>query len=273
MSKAVIDAILGLIGREHVSEPFVRFRAALAKAQHVALARLEAAEGEGWPLQADVIPDDTSPLPPLLEALAVSLAEAGDKSEDVARLIEAAKTDDSLLARLARAAAFGPDQDALSAWSEDLGVSVDGLLFFGRAMAAPYVHAARRARGPLPGLAAGVPGCPACGTEAGLATLRGEAGERHLHCSLCGARWRYDRARCAACGDGAQLVKLDLGKGSSSWIDACDACKRYIKTVDTRHGDVPDDIGALVAATETLFLDLIAEEHGYERRLPFASLI
>jgi formate dehydrogenase maturation protein FdhE len=72
---------------------------------------------------------------------------------------------------------------------------------------------------------------------------------------------------CAACGtrDQSRLVTLSLHQGDVFWVEACDACGRYLKTVDQRRL-VADQAWVLRAAdAASLHLDLLADDAGYER--------
>jgi FdhE protein len=49
-------------------------------------------------------------------------------------------------------------------------------------------------------------------------------------------------------------------------VDVCDACKKYLKTVDTRKIEHP--VYALVEQISTLHLDMLAQEQGLESGSP-----
>ncbi len=49
------------------------------------------------------------------------------------------------------------------------------------------------------------------------------------------------------------------------WIEVCEKCKRYIKTVDEGKLSENEDVLPLVEDTATLYLDLIAQREGYAR--------
>ena len=109
--------------------------------------------------------------------------------------------------------------------------------------------------------------CPVCGMPPAL-SLIDAGGERHLLCGFCWEEWRVDRAGCPLC--------RSAEKGAHSYfyseaepeyrVEACDTCKRYVKTVDSRCLDRP--FIAPLEAVATLHLDLKAAEKGYTGTLP-----
>jgi FdhE protein len=108
--------------------------------------------------------------------------------------------------------------------------------------------------------------CPRCATLPVAAVLReaGQGAKRFLLCALCLHEWECLRIVCPACGEREfdRLPAYTADQFAHVRIDACDACHRYIKTIDlTRDGlAVPcvDDIA-------TVSLDLWARERGYTR--------
>jgi FdhE protein len=108
------------------------------------------------------------------------------------------------------------------------------------------------------------PVCPLCGgkPQAGALRPEGDGGKRSLICALCALEWSYRRLVCPACGeeDVHKLAVYTVKEFSHVRVEACDACRTYIKTVDlTKDGravPVVDDLA-------TLPLDLWATEHGY----------
>jgi FdhE protein len=124
--------------------------------------------------------------------------------------------------------------------------------------------------------------CPCCGSRPVVSITRasdGMAGQRYLHCSLCGTEWYLPRVQCANCGaTGAEKVayqSLDhrdaptddeesRARAAKAAIQAetCDACGHYLKIV---HGDrdplaepVADDLASIT-------LDLLVSDSGKQR--------
>jgi FdhE protein len=108
--------------------------------------------------------------------------------------------------------------------------------------------------------------CPRCSAHAVAGVLRseGDGGKRFLLCSFCGAEWEFRRILCAYCGESREqsLPVYVAEKFPHIRLEACDSCRRYLRTVDlTKDGRaVPavDDLAAIPLA-------LWAEEHGYQR--------
>jgi formate dehydrogenase maturation protein FdhE len=110
--------------------------------------------------------------------------------------------------------------------------------------------------------------CPCCGAPPGFADLL-EDGRRQLVCHVCGAVWIFGRLMCPFCGnrtakDFVRLLAEDKDEGFA--INACRACRGYIKELDRR---VRWNAGsALVEDWGSPHLDLIAYRQGYWRPIP-----
>jgi len=108
------------------------------------------------------------------------------------------------------------------------------------------------------------PVCPLCGgkPQAGALRPEGDGGKRSLICALCALEWDYRRLVCPACGeeDVHKLAVYTAKEFSHVRVEACDACRTYIKTIDfTKDGRADPVVDELA----TLPLDLWAGEHGY----------
>jgi FdhE protein len=90
---------------------------------------------------------------------------------------------------------------------------------------------------------------------------------RWLACGLCGTAWPFARIRCPACQeqDPAKLPSFQSEKHSGVRIEACETCRRYVKSVDLTLDMRPipevDDLASLA-------MDLWAIEEGYTRIEP-----
>jgi formate dehydrogenase maturation protein FdhE len=283
------DAVAGLealIGQPHISEDYVRFRIDLLQAQGVVRAASERSSPiaerrrDGKPrtpaLEAKTVRFDGELLAALCDALCEAVTRSGRDAGDVPRLAAAVKEEPGLLGELVRGAAFGPDQEFLESLSSRLDTSTDALLFVGRVLAAPFVAVAARRAGETSAPAAGAAGrCGVCGSPPALAMLAGEEGKRTLFCSLCGRSYAFKRLACPHCGND-ETGTLGFVRPSESdprWIETCDKCKRYIKTIDTRK--LPDryPLIPIVEEAATLHLDLLAEREGCARGLPYAACV
>ncbi len=280
------ERLEALIGREYISEDYVRCRIELLKAQtavYDALARAAcspatgAADAEEGPETAAVdpsdIPLDRALLARLFEDLSAAFQKNDRRSDDLARLATAIAKNSDLLEQLAGKAAFGSNKGFLASLSARLAVSVEALLFFGRVLGAPFVaDAVRRLKQRAPAARKTSGCCPWCGSPPGLASLKREGGQRVLFCSVCGESWEFSRVECPFCGDQAGLGTLTVGTDDPCSIETCGQCKGYLKTVD--EGQLPRDeeVVPLVETTATVYLDLIAEKEGYARALPYVAI-
>jgi len=113
--------------------------------------------------------------------------------------------------------------------------------------------------------------CPACG-NAPVVSVRREVPEsqgaaRSLVCALCGTEWPFPRIRCAACreDDPAKLPTFQTAAHPAVRIEACETCRRYVKsldlTLDARPLPEVDDLASLA-------MDLWAIEEGWTRLEP-----
>ena len=143
-------------------------------------------------------------------------------------------------------------------------------LFFSKALLQPYAE--QLARDPTR-VIAGVDGapdgrCPRCGGVPQLAiiegdsSIAGEGGARSLQCATCLATWPFQRLRCPACGneDERRLGYYQSPTFPYVRVDACEACGRYLKTIDLgRHGLAVPLVDEIASAT----LDVWATDRGY----------
>jgi formate dehydrogenase accessory protein FdhE len=129
----------------------------------------------------------------------------------------------------------------------------------------PYAELLAGRMAPPPAVAAGNL-CPRCSAHAVAGVLRseGDGGKRFLLCSFCGAEWEFRRILCAHCGESREqsLPVYVAERFPHIRVEACDTCRRCLRTVDlTKDGravPVVDDLAAIPLA-------LWAEEHGYQR--------
>jgi formate dehydrogenase accessory protein FdhE len=293
----IVTRLEALIGQPHVAEEYVRFRVDLLKAQWAVRQALAGATpptphlepavamaaGQGGKeltprtpvLEPGAVLFDAGLLRSLFSAICASAAQRGRRTEDTQRLVAAVEDNPALLEDLARKAAFGPAMEDLESLARETRVFIDALLFVGRALAAPFVAEAVQqisacSRGAT-GETDGGGRCSMCGSPPAIAKLRREDGRRILYCGLCGTRWEFTRLTCPWCetGDREALNLLRVSEGDPRWIEACENCKGYIKTVDERKLPLGERIIPVVEETATLYLDLLAEKEGYIRRLPY----
>ena len=148
--------------------------------------------------------------------------------------------------------------------------------FLARVVLQPYAEALR-ARGGAEDSARGTRGletrpgqtvCPFCGGPPQVAVLHtdkgADGGGRALVCGTCSTSWPVRRILCAHCGeeDEHHLGYFQTADPHHVRIDACETCRRYLKSVDlTRLGiAVP-----LVDEVASGALDIWAHERGYTK--------
>ena len=114
--------------------------------------------------------------------------------------------------------------------------------------------------------------CPMCGTLPTMgwmdkpsideknAFLAGGGGKKHLHCSTCGADWKFRRGACPACneeGSGVMELLRESGKAAhGERLDWCTKCKSYCPAVDLREREFVPNLDAL--ALGMMHLDMVA---------------
>jgi FdhE protein len=187
---------------------------------------------------------------------------------------------------LREVAAHGPDQlaDEARAILKGPRATVDELLFaywraptdrqfFPKAILQPYgerltATGARELNGPA---AHAERRCPRCGGAPQLSVLESpsgvtvaDGGGRRLLCAVCLATWPFRRLLCPWCGeeDEHNLVYFRSPELDHLRVDACESCRRYLKSVDLgRLGlAVP-----LVDEAAGAALDVWARQRGYEK--------
>jgi formate dehydrogenase maturation protein FdhE len=108
--------------------------------------------------------------------------------------------------------------------------------------------------------------CPICGGAPLVGVLResGHGAKRTLTCSLCVSEWDFPRVMCPACKE-QRFEALPVYTSETFAhvrVEACDTCKRFLKTIDlTKNGlavPIVDDLASVP-------LDLWAREQGYRR--------
>jgi len=110
--------------------------------------------------------------------------------------------------------------------------------------------------------------CPWCGGLPSYGDLL-EDGRRRLSCHLCGGAWRAPRLRCPFCqawqsGDMVRLVAE--GSEEGYFVEACLACRGYLKGVDRR--ERWNAVSPLVEDWASPHVDYYATREGYWRATP-----
>jgi formate dehydrogenase maturation protein FdhE len=105
------------------------------------------------------------------------------------------------------------------------------------------------------------PYCALCGGEPDLAVIT-PAAERHLICSRCALRWKFEPLTCPYCRntDRSRITSFATPDGAYR-VYACDVCRRYLKAYDARRATRP--VMPVVDGVATLPLDAAAIQRGY----------
>ena len=103
--------------------------------------------------------------------------------------------------------------------------------------------------------------CALCGGEPDFSVIT-PAAERHLICSRCTLRWKFEPLTCPYCrnADRARITSFATPDGRYR-VYACDVCHRYLKAYDGRRASRP--VMPLVDGVATLPLDAAAMQRGY----------
>lgn len=108
--------------------------------------------------------------------------------------------------------------------------------------------------------------CPVCGSFPAISFLE-EEGRRTLVCGFCWHEWDYRRVACPFCQttDSKNLRYFYDENEPESRADLCDACRRYLITVDTRKTERA--IYPPLEVLTTLHLDIKAQDLGFKGEL------
>jgi hypothetical protein len=278
--QAELDALEAARDAKGVSGEYLRFCGQVARSHMQARVAIRSVAGSA-PMPQDAaragllslaeVPIEDSVLLDLLRDLKEASLGA-EREEHIQSLATAAGADPGLLRRIVVAATLGDDARPLQDAAGHLGIPAHALAFTARLLAGPFLVEARLRREDQPeldtrGLDVRDERCPTCSAGPGLAVLRMEDGARRLFCLLCGEAWLAPRLMCAFCGtrDQDMLSMLSLAEHNARWVEICDACRRYLKTIDARLLPAGYAIIPRAEDARTLFLDMIAEQEGYVR--------
>jgi hypothetical protein len=105
------------------------------------------------------------------------------------------------------------------------------------------------------------PHCALCGGEPDFSVIT-PAAERHLICSRCTLRWKYEPLTCPFCKNAERRRITSFATPDGRYrVYACDVCHRYLKAYDGRRASRP--VMPMVDAVATLPLDAAAMQRGY----------
>jgi len=221
---------------------------------------------EGFPLvEKRDLPLDMASATRLFKRLCKVLSRGKGASRDSKRIYQALCSKEINLVELFKQAG-AENGDYVSTLSKKLGVREDLLYFLAANSVKPILEAyANELKGYVDQERWWKGYCPICGSPPFIAELR-EEGERFLVCSSCSYEWRFRRLKCPFCeNEDHQGLKYFYAEreGKANRVDVCGKCKRYIKAIDIR--ELPSDFISSAEDAGTLYLDVLAQEEGYER--------
>ena len=261
----------------HTLGDWLRFLAAITRAQHEALQSLPAPT---LPAEAALALAREHRMPPLP---AQSWPRDPAWRDSLRRIVAAVAAAAPEPARQDLARLAGLDAERLEALAERV---LHTELYGDDAALLPYVAAALQVLWTAGAARLGgneiasldVPGvCPCCGflPVASVMRNRGETSNlRYLHCALCNTEWNLVRVKCSACDatDGISYRHLESEETKSAGAvraETCESCKSYLKIVYSEKGPV-DPVADDLA---TLALDILVDEAGYARSGPNLLLV
>ena len=254
---------LDALAVDHPMGDWLRFMAQLARAQHAAVAALQAAipvaviEGRP-PLDLDT----HSRHPDWREGLGILLREMDNPAlPDQAHAVTQRLVACGMAAHETLADAYLRGDVRQEQTGEAMYVAAALAVYFARhaaALSVADVHLLpQRGR------------CPVCGSApvAGVITAAGNApGVRYLHCGHCATAWNHVRAMCITCGGSRSLALQEIEGGDGAvQAETCDECHSYAKMLyqakDMAVEPMADDLASLG-------LDMLVGEAGYQRHAP-----
>ncbi len=276
----------------HAMGDFLQFTARLARAQQAALERLGREGGIDIPDAAAIDRASLAGQPPLgaaegprdrawhgvLREIVAAMRTGtppGPAADALARL---AVADEVFLERQADALLTGVMAGLDLATAPVVAAALQ-VLWTHLAIELERAHAARGQTNTLPvGRLDDAGICPCCGSRpvASITRSAGDvAGQRYLHCSLCGTEWNVPRGQCTHCGEGSaekvayqSLDRSDVEEEGDSasraakasiQAETCDACGHYLKIV---HGDRDPLAEPAADDLASITLDLLVAETG-----------
>ena len=250
----------------HQLEPYLRFLAALSRAQDRLTGEVDMPALPSLEEQRRRAANAMPPVP--REDLAEDQAAAACFTRLIALMDEVAMPE---LAREALGRAKAADEESrrvmFAAVLSD-AVPAETVADHIFAAAALQVVAAKRTAAldpllPQP-VADGV--CPCCGgppvTSTIVATIDID-GVRYVQCSLCSAQWNHVRVKCVSCGS-TKGINYQAIEGIADTIKAetCDECRTYVKILNQRKDA---ELEAVADDVASLGLDILVSDAGWRR--------
>jgi FdhE protein len=260
------------LARDHALGDYLRLMAAVARAQHVALATAAA-----QPVDAAALAGSRDyGMPPLSAQSHARAAQWRADLQHITRTV-AAGAAAPVAATLAQLQAL--DETALESLADRV---LAAAARDDEAAAVPFVGAALQVYFTRQAAALALDDvshcdvatvCPVCASRPVASVVRIEparANLRYLVCSLCSTEWHMVRVKCSSCEEDKGVGYLSLAQASdaaraSVRAEVCDACRAYLKIMYQEHDPQLDPTADDLA---TLALDVLVDERGYARSGP-----
>lgn len=108
--------------------------------------------------------------------------------------------------------------------------------------------------------------CPACGSVPAASVVRigaADHGLRYLTCSLCGTQWHAVRIKCVFCDTTKGIAYYGVEGGSAAIkAESCEACQGYLKIL---YMEKDPNVDALADDVASVALDILMAESGITR--------
>lgn len=201
----------------------------------------------------------------LLKALIAEVDQSNDKMRDAAATIKSTLESDGDAIERGFHLVMTDDSEGLERLGNQIGVDKDLLTFFLYNSLFPSIAQHERSLSTQHHINDNQDkgSCPICGGMPDLSFLS-ESGQRFLACGFCRHQWPIKRILCPHCGctDTEAISYFFVEEEKAYRVYTCDACKTYIKTVDTR--ELSRVFFPPLEGIITTHLDLHAQQMGYQ---------
>jgi FdhE protein len=235
------------------------------------------ATGARW---ADTVPRHLAPAPgaPLLAGAPLAMPAAIVRSWMERLLRVASRSDTAAMKNLAAAgsrrldatdlftASLAQDDDRIAALAAAAAVDPEALHAVAALLPVPFLVACNRQWSAERSAGWGEPYCHTCGAWPAFVEVRGIERNRYCRCGRCGGEWLATALLCAFCGErdhDALVALVPQGSGASGTVEACTACRGYMKTFTKLQGCAPEEV--LLEDLKSVALDVAALDQGYQR--------
>jgi FdhE protein len=248
----------------HSLEPYLRFVAEIAEAQHDIHARFPEPASSSAQVRQSLLHG----MPPLARIGSPQDAGAADAVTLLLQRLQSAEMPQEARAAVDRLAASSEDELHRHLDAALTDVPTEDLAQRVLILAALQVFFTRRAA-QLPAsdlLPLGDALCPACGSPPMSSSVVGwpkAYNSRYCACSLCGTLWNVVRIKCVLCSSTAGISYRSIeGKPDAIKAETCETCGHYLKILYQVKDHLLDPLSDDVASLD---LDMLVREEGWLR--------